>query len=438
MEISISMPGRSAAVQRREPGIVPGRPSGRLARPTAQAGVSGSMTPMQPRSSPRSSSVTNAAARRSGSGSRWSSASRPRPPEGPGRDRDGHPGEREQPFLLRRRRCPRSRGAGRAPASGVPSGRDVPVPTRSDMASTSSDERIIVPAVVHPQCATATIPDRPALWRRVARAQDCARSRRCRCSPAPRSNPSSRSSRRRTRTDPSAAASAHTAAWSGPAATESAASARTVAGSCGARPTARSPRPASTRSRRSRCSTWTRARSPTPSPRRAARSTARSARTGRSRRDRAWASTSRCARCRPRRSWPRPGGRARARSPTRTSSRRSSSSTPSTPGASPARPGSGTCSSPTATRRPEAVRPPGRCPRRGERGPQELRRRVLPAAVRRPPRARAGGDRRPARRGRLAGAHDPGHPGPQRRRRRAPGARALDRRDAGARRRRGT
>ena len=53
-----------------------------------------------------------------------------------------------------------------------------------------------------------------------------------------------------------------------------------------------------------------------------------------------------------RRSSAKPAARARHRSPTRTWSRRSSSSTPSTPAASRVRQAFATCSSPTATRRP--------------------------------------------------------------------------------------
>ena len=120
-----------------------------------------------------------------------------------------------------------------------------------------------------------------------------------------------------------------------------------------------------TRSRRSPCSTWTRARSPTRSRPRAVPSTARSARTGRSPRLRASGSTSRCGRCRRRTSSPRPGGPARHRSPTPTSSRPCSSSTRWTRGSWRARPGCGTCSSPTATRRPRrsASWPPSWTPR---------------------------------------------------------------------------
>ena len=83
-------------------------------------------------------------------------------------------------------------------------------------------------------------------------------------------------------------------------------------------------------------------------------------------------------------------------------------------------------------------RPARRRARRRERRPQELRRRLLPPAVRRPARPRARGDRRDAPGRDLAGAHDARHPRPQRLGRRARGPRPLDRRDAGAGRRRGT
>ena len=82
-------------------------------------------------------------------------------------------------------------------------------------------------------------------------------------------------------------------------------------------------------------------------------------------------------------------------------------------------------------RDPGGDRPPAAGPRRRERRPQVVRRRLLPEAVRGAPGA---GARRAARlpgRRRLGGGHDPRHPRPQRRRGRAAGAGRLDRDGAG-------
>ena len=80
---------------------------------------------------------------------------------------------------------------------------------------------------------------------------------------------------------------------------------------------------------------------------------------------------------------------------------------------------------------PEAVEPPGPGPRRRERRPEVVRRRLLPEGVRRAPGTGARVDRRHASGGHLAGADDARHPRSQRRRRAAPGAGALDRGDPG-------
>ena len=133
-----------------------------------------------------------------------------------------------------------------------------------------------------------------------------------------------------------------------------------------------------------------------------------------------------------------PSPTAPVRSPTPTSSRRSSSSTPSTPGGSRATPGCRNLFITDGYATPEAVDLLAPRARRRERRSQVVRRRLLPAAVRRAPGPRPRGDRGDAPGGDLARADDADHPRPQRRRRGAPRADRLDRRDARAPRRRGT
>ena len=76
-------------------------------------------------------------------------------------------------------------------------------------------------------------------------------------------------------------------------------------------------------------------------------------------------------------------------------------------------------------------RPPAARPRRRQRRPQVVRRRLLPEAVRRAPGAGARRAARLPRRRRLGGGHDARHPRPQRRPGRAAGPRRLDRDRAG-------
>ena len=227
-----------------------------------------------------------------------------------------------------------------------------------------------------------------------------------------------------------AAACAPIAASSARAGGGSAASARTGPASWSAWPMGPSSRSALTRSRRSRSSTSRPARWPTRSPRPAARSTARSARTGRSPRDRGSDSTCRPASCRPRQVVAE--AIAHRAQIDRLHVRRADG----LPRVRPRhRPAGARCraAQPVHHRRlrdARGGRPAGPGPRRRERRPEVVRRRLLSEGVRRAPGARPRVDRRHARRRDLARADDAGHPGPERRRRPDPRAGALDRRHA--------
>ena len=153
----------------------------------------------------------------------------------------------------------------------------------------------------------------------------------------------------------SGAGSAPTAAWCDPAARGSAACARTARGPCGAWPTAPWPRSAWTRSRRKPCSTSIRDRSRPRFPRSAVRSTAWSARTGRSPQAPRLGLDIPQRRLSPERIVETAVRQERAPSPTRTSSRRCPGVRARHRTGSPGRRACATCSSRTATRTSEAV-----------------------------------------------------------------------------------